>query len=98
MNITHAGVSVAERLCDLAMKVLLFLFVLLGVAVMTYFFIYCVMNDKGTAAKAISGYGDAVFFTAFGHFVWYFFIRRATQPQPTISSTPEPPGELTAGS
>jgi putative effector of murein hydrolase LrgA (UPF0299 family) len=76
LNITPGAVDVAERLADLAMKIFLFLFVLAGVSVMTYFFIYCEMTDKGVQAKAVSAYGDAVFFTAFGTLVYYFFSKK----------------------
>jgi hypothetical protein len=93
VSFTSEGVATAERLTDLAMKVVIFCFVLVGVTAMTAFFIYCVMHDKGTQAKAISGYGDLVFFTAFGNLVWYFFIRKVpTAPvsvaKPTTGAAP----------
>ena len=85
MAITHKKVDVYERLAELALKVVLFFFVLIGVAVLTAFFIYCVLNDKGTQAKAISGYGDLVFFTAFGKLIWNFFVKsKPVAPGATI--------------
>lgn len=92
MKITNKQVDVIERLTELALRVSLFAFVLVGVAVLTAFFIYCVMNNKGTQAKAITGYGDALFFTAFAKLVWNFFVRdkpgkqdKAISPGPALS-------------
>ena len=62
MKITTSQVEAIERLTDLGLKVVLFLFILEGAVVLTGFYIYCVVNDKGTQAKAISGLDDAVFF------------------------------------
>jgi hypothetical protein len=75
MKLSSAQVQPIERLTELALKVILFGFILLGTAVLTGFYIYCVVNDKGTEAKAISGFGDAVFFAAFGKLVWNYFVR-----------------------
>jgi hypothetical protein len=76
VNITEDNVTTAERLTELALKIFLFFFVLLGVTVFSGFFIYCVMNGKGVEAKAIAGVGDLVFFGAFGWLVRYFFFRK----------------------
>lgn len=72
----HGNVDVAERLCDLAMKIILFFFVLGSVAVMTYFFVWCELHDRSAQAKAVSAYVDAVFVTAFGTVVYHFFFRK----------------------
>jgi hypothetical protein len=74
--ITQKKVAVFDGLAELCLKVLLFAFVLCGVSVLTFFFIYFVVKDKGGQAKAIIGYGDAVFFTAFAKLIWYFFPKK----------------------
>jgi hypothetical protein len=93
LKITHKQVDVIERLTDLALRVLLFCFVLLGTAVLTFFFIYCVMNDKGIQAQAISGFGDVLFFAAFGKLVWNFFVRDKSEP-PQSKPLPGPNPEF----
>ncbi len=76
MKITNKQVEPIERLTELALKVILFLFILVGTAVLTGFYIYCLVNDKGVQAKAISGFGDLVFYAAFGKLVWNYFVRK----------------------
>ena len=71
--ITSKQADVVVRLTNLALKVVAFFSVLIGVAACTVAFMYCVMHDKGGQAKAISGYGALVFFTAFGKIVWSYF-------------------------
>jgi len=86
--ITPRQVDLYERLTDLALKVALFLFVLLGVAVMTSVFIYCILAGKSFAAKAVFGFGDTVFFGTFAVLVKYFFTK--PKPEPDIKALPEP--------
>jgi len=74
-NLSSTKVDLIERLTDICLKVILFGFVLLGITVLTAFFIYCVMNDKGVQAKAISGYCDALFATAFIKLIWHYFVK-----------------------
>jgi hypothetical protein len=90
LKITHKQVDVIERLTDLALRVLLFCFVLFGTAVLTFFFIYCVMKDKGVQAQAISGFGDILFFAAFGKLVWNFFVREKSGSQSKALPAPNP--------
>ena len=86
MKITTKQVEPIERLTELALKVILFLFILVGTAVLTGFYIYCVINDKGIQAKAISGFGDLVFFAAFGKLVWNYFVRKAPDQPGTLNT------------
>jgi hypothetical protein len=74
MSLTSRQVEPIERLTELGIKVVLFLFILLGTATLTGFYIYCTVNDKGGQAKALAGFGDAVFFAAFARLVWYYFV------------------------
>jgi hypothetical protein len=77
MKLSSVQVEPIERLTELALKVILFFFILSGTATLTGFFVYCVVNDKSSQAKLITGYGDVVFFTAFGKLVWNYFVRDA---------------------
>jgi hypothetical protein len=86
VKITNKQVEPIERLTELALKVVLFLFILVGTAVLTGFYIYCVVNDKGAQAKAISGCGDLVFFAAFGKLVWNYFVRKAADQASSLNT------------
>jgi hypothetical protein len=86
VKITNKQVEPIERLTELALKVILFLFILVGTAVLTGFYIYCVVNDKGVQAKAISGFGDLVFFAAFGKLVWNYFVRKTPDQSGSLNT------------
>lgn len=87
MRVSQSQVSLIAELTEVVMKFLLFLFILTGVAVLTAFFIYCVMTGEDGQAKTISGYGDAIFVTAFGKLVWNYFVRKAALPATTTMPT-----------
>jgi hypothetical protein len=78
--ITPCDIETVERFCNLVMKIVLFLFVLGGVAVMTSFFVNCELRGKSIQAKTASAYVDILFVTVFRIIVGHFFPRKAPFP------------------
>jgi hypothetical protein len=88
LKISHGQVDVIERLTDLALKVLVFFFVLGGVAVFSFLFAISVLHDKSTQAQLFSGFIGSVFVASLGTIVWKYFARSDSKPQ--IGSSPLP--------